>query len=211
MTKYIFFDNDGVLVDTEKHFFKATQIVLNKNGMEFTREKFIELTLIGNEGGWRIARDRGIAEEKIEEMRIERNILYASMLEQEQLVIDGVAETLYLLAGKYKMAIVTSSKKHHFDLIHKKSGLLKYFDFILTREDYSKSKPHPEPYLAALEKSGCEIDECLVVEDSLRGLISAGEAGIKCAVIPGALTAGCDFSKAWKVLSSIKELPSVLY
>ncbi len=210
MIKYIFFDNDGVLVDTEKHFFEATRIILNKNGMEFTREEFINLTLIGNEGGWRIARDNGISEEKIEEMRAERNLLYASLLEREKLVIEGVEETLCSLAGKFKMAIVTSSKKHHFDLIHKNSGLLKYFDFILTREDYSKSKPHPEPYLSALEKSGCAKEECIVVEDSLRGLISAEEAGIKCAVIPGALTEGCDFGKAWKVLNSVKELPAVL-
>lgn len=210
MIKYIFFDNDGVLVDTEKHFFKATQLILNKYGMELTRERFIELTLIGNEGGWRVARDNGIGEDKIEEMRSERNKLYAGFLENERLIIPGVEETLGLLAGRCKMAIVTSSKRHHFDLIHKNTGILKYFDFILTREDYGKSKPNPEPYLMAVEKSGCSGEECMVVEDSQRGLIAAREAGIRCAVIPGELTSECDFTGAWKILDSIKDIPALL-
>ena len=210
MVKAIFFDNDGVLVDTEKYFFISTQEILFKQGIELTKEKFIELTLKGNEGGWRLARDKGFSEEEINLMRSDRNDLYSKHLFGRNLLIDGVRETVKKLSMKYKLGIVTSSKKIHFDIIHGKTGILSYFDFILTREGYGKSKPSPEPYLKALEISGYEKKECIVVEDSERGLIAASEAGLKCYIIPNELTGNSDFSKAAAVLENIEELIQLL-
>ena len=68
------------------------------------------------------------------------------------------------------------------------------------------SKPDPEPYLTALERNGLAADECLVVEDSERGLQAAVAAGIRCAVIPQGLTRTSDFSQAHVVLNDIGEL-----
>ena len=108
------------------------------------------------------------------------------------------------------MGIVTSSRKMHFELIHRSTDLLKYFDFILTGDDYTSFKPNPDPYLMAVEKSGFQKDECIAIEDSERGLKSAKSAGIHCFVIPGGLTSAGDFSRADRILNSIRELPDVL-
>jgi HAD superfamily hydrolase (TIGR01509 family) len=108
------------------------------------------------------------------------------------------------------MGIVTSSRKDHFEIIHRSTGLLKYFDFLLTGEDYTKFKPNSEPYLLAVERSGCKKDECLAIEDSERGLISARSAGIHCYIIPTELTRCGNFSSADKVLGNIKEIISEL-
>ncbi len=210
MIKYLFFDNDGVLVDTEKYFFEATRIVLAQNGIELTKEKFIELTLIGNEGGWRLARDMNMSEAKIDLMRKERNELYSEYLSKGNLLADGADEVIENLAAEYKLGIVTSSKKTHFDLIHKSTGILNYFSFVLTREDYTKSKPAADPYLKALETAGCAPDEAVSIEDSLRGLVSSNGAGIKCIIIPNELTAGSDFKDAWKIIDNIKQLAEIL-
>ena len=83
---------------------------------------------------------------------------------------------------------------------------LPYFQFALTSGDYKNSKPHPEPYLKALERSGCRREECLVIEDSERGLIAAREAGLRCIVVPSELTRGRNFDGAYKVLESLTEL-----
>jgi HAD superfamily hydrolase (TIGR01509 family) len=82
------------------------------------------------------------------------------------------------------MGIVTSSRSDHFALIHQRTGFLPYFRFVLTAGDYSRSKPDPDPYLRAIERSGVERDECLVIEDSERGLIAATAAGIRCIIVP---------------------------
>ena len=108
------------------------------------------------------------------------------------------------------MAIVTSSNVDHFDRIHASLGILHYFEFVLTGQDFTRYKPHPDPYLLAAERMGLEPEECLVVEDSARGLASAVAAGIPCAVIPHPLSTGADFSTACAVLEHIGQVPDLL-
>jgi HAD superfamily hydrolase (TIGR01509 family) len=132
------------------------------------------------------------------------------LLTREPLVIDGVRDALETLKGKYVMGIVTSSGQEHFEIIHRQSGLLPYFQFVLTLKDCLHTKPHPEPYLKALDLSGFAPEECLVIEDSPRGLAAALGAGIRCIMIPSRHTQSNRFAGAYKILNSVKELPSVL-
>jgi HAD superfamily hydrolase (TIGR01509 family) len=210
MVKAIFWDNDGVLVDTEHLYFKATKQILSTIGFELTQELYVELFMVQGGGAWRLLAENGYSEEQINKLRTDRNDLYVSMLSGQNTLIDGAKEVLDDLAGRYLMGIVTSSRKYHFDVTHQSTGLLKYFNFVLTAEDFTNFKPHPEPYLMALEKSGYSKDECIVIEDSERGLISAKSAGLTCYVIPNELTKASDFSKADKVLNNISEVIDAL-
>jgi beta-phosphoglucomutase-like phosphatase (HAD superfamily) len=72
------------------------------------------------------------------------------------------------------------------------------------------SKPDPEPYLLALSRFGVHAHECLVVEDSQRGLRAAIAAGIDCAVVYNAFTASHNFTGAAHLLRSIDELPGII-
>jgi HAD superfamily hydrolase (TIGR01509 family) len=206
MIKAIFWDNDGVLVDTERLYFDATRQVLASVGVTLTKELYTELILVQARGAWYLAEAKGVSLARIEQLRNERNALYSELVRQDHPVIDGVPEVLGALYGHYVMGVVTSSRKEHFDLIHQSTGLLKYFNFVLTGEDYQKYKPEPEPYLLAVHKSGCTKEECLAIEDSERGLVSAKEAGIRCFVIPTELTQSCNFSRADTILKSAKEI-----
>ena len=206
MIKAIFWDNDGVLVNTEHLFFSATQQILATVGVNLTKKLFIELVLVQGKGAWHLAEEKGISLNSIEQLRKERDAIYSKLLCRESNIIDGVKEVLEALYGRYLMGVVTSSQKSHFELIHQSSGLLKYFDFILTANDYTKFKPDPEPYLLAVKKSGFKKEECTAIEDSERGLKSAKAAGIHCIVIPTELTERGNFSEADKVLKNIKEI-----
>jgi HAD superfamily hydrolase (TIGR01509 family) len=128
----------------------------------------------------------------------------------ERLVIPGVRKALESLRPGRKLGIVTSCLSRHFKIIHRKSGLLEYFDFIVGEGDYTRHKPHPEPYLVALERAKTEVQACLAVEDSERGVAAACAAGIRCAAIPRGISKAGDFSKAWKILPSIDSLPTFL-
>lgn len=206
MIKAVFWDNDGVLVDTERLYFAATQRILATVGISLTKEMYVQLILVQGKGAWHLAEEKGIPPSHIERLRDERNTLYSKLLLQECTIMNGAREVLDALYGRYVMGIVTSSRKDHFELIHGSSGLLKYFDFILTGNDYTKFKPHPEPYLLAVERSGFRKEECVAVEDSERGLMSAKSAGIRCIVIPSELTREGNFSQADKVLGTIREI-----
>ncbi len=206
MIKAILWDNDGVLVDTERLYFRATRQILAQVGVDLTQELYVELFLNQAKGAWHLAAERGVTRTEIERLRDERNELYSEFLREEQTVIDGAEETLAKLHGKFVMGIVTSSRRDHFEIIHQSTNLLQYFDFVLTGDAYTKFKPDPEPYLMAVEKTGLGKHECLVVEDSRRGLAAAKSAGIECWVIHSELTARVDFSGADKVLNDITEV-----
>jgi len=206
MIKAIFWDNDGVLVDTERLYFLATQQVLATVGIPLTKAQYIALFLVQGTGAWHLAADKGVSPRAIEQLRYERNTLYRTLLCQEPLLIDGVQGVLDALHETYVMGIVTTSQQDHFALIHQTTGLLPYFRFVLTASDYTQSKPHPEPYLLAIERSGFRQDECLVIEDSERGLTAAKAAGLRCIVVPSAFTCGSNFAGAYRVLASLQEL-----
>ena len=78
------------------------------------------------------------------------------------------------------------------------------------REDYGQSKPSPEPYLTAMQRNGLAAEECLVIEDSERGLRAALAAGLRCVVVPHGMTRGMDFTGALRQLDDIREVPALV-
>jgi len=206
----IFWDNDGVLVDTERLYLRANQETLDAAGVALDHDQYVEFFLRQGRGAWHLLEERGVSAAEIQEWRRRRNALYSQLLEREACAIDGVAGTLESLHGQYVMGIVTSSRKDHFDIIHTKCNLLQYFDFILTEADFKRAKPHPDPYLLALERSGARPDECVAIEDSERGLQAATLAGIPCIVIPTALTAGSNFAAAARIVDRVEDIPAAL-
>jgi HAD superfamily hydrolase (TIGR01509 family) len=210
MVKAIFWDNDGVLVDTERLYFLATQRVLASVGINLTQQMYFDLFLVQATGAWHLAEEKGFSSLDVDRLRRERNALYLTLLQTESEAIDGVDEVLRLLRGKYLMGVVTSSHREHFEAAHRRTGLSKYFDFTLTAEDYSKYKPDPEPYLAAVTKTGFSKDECIAIEDSVPGLTSATAAGLRCVIIPNDLTRSGNFDRAYQILKNVRGIPALL-
>ncbi len=210
MISAIFFDNDGVLVDTEHLYMEASRAVLGERGIDLSEVTYIELFMRQNRGLLHFADECGWSPDDLSEMRARRNTLYAAMLAREPLVLDGVVETLEALRGRVRMAIVTSSRRDHFDLIHARTGLLRYFEFVLADGDYAASKPDPAPYLTAVTRAGVDPSSCVVIEDSERGLASAVAAGLRCVVVPSRLTRGSRFDGAWRVVDDVRDVPRML-
>jgi len=196
MLQALFWDHDGVLVDTERLYFQATRELLAEVGVQLTQADYHRYLLVAGTGAWHLAAERGVAEAEIAQLRRRRDQRYASLLTAEEVVIPGVPQLLAALQPRARMAIVTSSKRAHFDAIHRHSGLSRYFELILAREDYGRSKPDPEPYRTALERMQLQPAQCLVIEDSERGLIAAKAAGLACWVIPSELTRASSFEHA---------------
>jgi HAD superfamily hydrolase (TIGR01509 family) len=153
---------------------------------------------------------RGWSPERVEALRDDRNQMYADLLRAGASVFPDVLKVLQDFSGKFRMAVVTSSRREHLDIAHERNGLTGFFEFILAWGDYQNSKPHPEPYQMALRRLNLEADRCVVIEDSERGLASALAAGLRCVVVPNELTQGCDFRGATAVLSSLSLVPALV-
>jgi len=206
----ILWDNDGVLVDTERWYFQATRDVFAEAGIELTTGTYFEYFLTNANGTSRFAAAHGMGEPGIGALVERRNTRYLHMLDHEHITIDGVRETLAALRPHFAMGIVTSSRRAHFDAIHRRTDLLRFFDFVVSHEDYALSKPAPDPYRAAIERAGLPASKCLAIEDAPRGLIAARAAGLDCWVIPTELTARAPFPGATRVLNRVTDAASLL-
>jgi HAD superfamily hydrolase (TIGR01509 family) len=178
--------------------------------VELSLEDFCRISLRQGESVLGLAAGAGQSDNEAAELRRVRDDIYFRLLGEEPRVIPGVRDTLERLHGRLPMAIVTSCRRENFLQMHRTSGLLCYFDFILTREDYGASKPDPEPYRAAYTRAGLHPGRCLAVEDSERGVTSAARAGLVVAAIPGPMNRGCDFGAARWLLDGVHELPALL-
>jgi HAD superfamily hydrolase (TIGR01509 family) len=207
--KYILFDHDGVLVDTEHWYYKAGERALAEVGVTLDKDQYLRDMTQGL-GTWTQARAAGVDELIISRQRELRDELYREYLANEVIEIEGVVETLAELSSHVRMAIVTTAKRADFELIHEKRRIRQFMEFALVREDYELAKPHPEPYLAGLSRFGAVREETLVVEDSSRGLRSAVAAGIDCAVVHNDFTQGQDFSQATHRIDALGELVDIV-
>ena len=166
----IFWDNDGVLMETEHLYYQANAEALAGVGVELSLDDFCRISLRQGESVLDLAAGPGRSGNAAAELRRVRDGIYFRLLGEEARVIPGVRETLGRLHGRLPMAIVTSCRRENFLQMHRASGLLHYFDFILTREDYGASKPDPEPYRTACARAGLNPGRCLAIEDSERGV-----------------------------------------
>ena len=115
MIKNIFWDNDGVLVDTEKYYFQATIETVAAIGIHISKEEFIEFSLKESKGVWHLAIEKGLNPDSLLDLKNSRNELYNQYVKTKNIVIPGVEKVLQNLSQQYRMAIVTTSKKADFE------------------------------------------------------------------------------------------------
>lgn len=206
----VIWDNDGVLVLTEDRYFQASRETLAGLGVELTRDYFIRHSLIEGKSVFDLLDGRGFSPAQLDALRVARDRRFAELIEATPCVVDGAEETLRTLRGRVRMGVVTGALRVHFDRSHLRSGLRPYFEFVLAREDFKRNKPHPDGYLAAVQRFQIDPDTCVVVEDTVRGLTAARAAGLRCLVIPNDLTRETDFNGATAVLKNIREVPAAV-
>ncbi|MDC1083690.1 HAD family phosphatase [Pseudomonadales bacterium] len=202
---HLLFDHDGVLVDSEYWYFKATQDELAAMDIHLTLGEYMDHMVTGKS-----AYASQLSTDQREAFRERRNRRYASFLLSQDIQIPGVENTLASLSGSYPMAIVTTSRREHFELIHEARNITSYFDFVLAFGDYAQTKPAPDPYLAAIDRFAIAPENALIIEDSARGLGSAMAAGIRCVMVKNEFTEHQDFTGATAKIDALTDLPELL-
>ena len=209
--KAVLWDNDGVLVDTEGLYYEATRQILIDFDVSLTPEQYKRYCLQDNRGAWHLAQARGFSRRDIEAARRRRDDRYSDLLRTNSLLNDGVRESLQALHGQVRMGVATSSTRRHFDVIHASTGLMEFFDFVVTADDVAETKPSPELYLKALMAADADGEDAIVIEDSPRGLRAAVSAGVPCYIIPTHWTADGEYSSAAGVLQSVRDVPALVH
>lgn len=208
MKKYILFDNDGVLVETEIWYYEASKRALR----EFfdVNIQFDEYMNIMTSGGGVWSAAKGASDDKITIAKDKRNEYYQHYLKTEDLAIPNVHDILNELSKKYQMSIITTSRRVDFEIIHNTRGIVDFMDFVLCEGEYPRAKPHPDPYLKGLDMFNAKKEETIIIEDSQRGLISANRAEIDCVIIHNEFTKTQDFTTATHKIDKLSDLVNLL-
>ena len=100
-------------------------------------------------------------------------------------MLKGVVDAIKLLKqNNFKIGLASSSPKHMIDALIDHFDLRKYFDEVTSADAVDAGKPHPAVFLHCAEKLGALPHQCVVLEDSVNGLISGKAARMKVIVVP---------------------------
>jgi beta-phosphoglucomutase len=180
----LLFDFDGLLVDTEELHFAAYAQAVRERGffLPWTFQRYTQCSHVGGTGL------RDALEEEFptlfqelpwERFYEEKRALLTTILESAPLKLLPGVEELLAAASEHEIrrCVVTHSRKRDIECIRGRIPALQSIPHWVTREDYTRPKPHPEPYLTALARHGKPGDRVIGFEDALRGLDSLEAAG----------------------------------
>jgi HAD superfamily hydrolase (TIGR01509 family) len=191
--KGFFFDQDGVIIDTEKDGHRvAFNQTFKKFGFDFewSVDEYHDLLQIGGgkERMMHYLHTKGFGREvKLEEedaliksLHLAKTDTFIQLIEGKQLPLrPGIHRFMKEInAGGYVLGVCTTSDQRAAQAV---TGIILHdinFNFVLAGDIVSKKKPDPEIYNLALEHSGLKADECIVFEDSQNGVSAAKTAGM---------------------------------
>jgi len=192
MIKSLIFDFDGLILDTETPELEAWQAVYREHAHELSVHTWGQI--VGGAGASSFTPTSHL--EQLTGKKLDHAALHARVSTNSLDIIQRSAprpgvETI-LRAAKHrglKLAVASSSPHHWVDGHLNRLKFHAYFDAILCAEDVTRTKPHPDLFLAALKAVGAQPGEAIVFEDSPNGILAAKRAGIFAVAVPNPLTA----------------------
>lgn len=204
----VLFDFDGVLMQSIEDHHRSWNEVFRTYGAEIGWEEF---SVLEGQSLYAIAQQlcaaHGIDASESEKIGRRKNEIYLSTAKLN--FYNGTIPLLEMLKQKkMRMALVTGAHRDRFQQ-SVNDHFLSYFSAVVTADDVTKTKPHPEPFLTAAKKTGLTPEKCLVIENAPLGIASAKMAGMQCIALTTTLTK--DYLKeADKVVGDLFELKKML-
>jgi HAD superfamily hydrolase (TIGR01509 family) len=177
MIKLIVFDLDGVLVEAKTIHFDALNEALGEAYQIGWNEHLTKYDgLKTNQKLEMLTKEKNLPVERYQEIwkkKQELTLLKLSNLQKSPQIRDCVAK---LSEDGYKLAVCSNSIRKTVLTVLSKLDIIQYFDLVLSNEDVTTSKPHPEIYWKAMSKMKVLPEETLIVEDSPYGLLAASRS-----------------------------------
>jgi sugar-phosphatase len=182
----VIFDMDGVLIDSEPLWKIAMEEVFHAIGSKLTKQDFQKTVGLRldevihfwfHHEGWKNCTPQEIEAAIVTKM--------CDLILETGCPLPGVLATLeYIKSQGVKIGLATSSYRILIETVLTQLNIHSYFDFTHSAEKEAFGKPHPAVYLSVANHFKIESTKCLVIEDSLNGIISGKAAKMKVVCIP---------------------------
>lgn len=191
----IIFDMDGVLLDSEPLHFAAFKKSLGDLGAGMTQENYTERYLALDDRGaftrFYLDQKQPLSKVQLDELMDKKSKLFDELTRTEGILpYPAVPEFVMAAAQRYPLAVATGSRRHEVEFLLETAGLRPHFEAIVSADDVERGKPDPESFLKALaalnsgkRPTAIKAEECVVIEDSKHGIVSAHAAGMKCVAV----------------------------
>lgn len=200
----VVFDMDGLMFNTEDVYTLVGTELLRRRGREFTLDLKDAMMGLPPEPTFEVMIRWHELDDDWQQLANESNEIFLGLLHDHLQPMPGLMELLEALeAAGLPKAIATSSARKLTDACLEPFGFHDRFQFVLTSEDVTHGKPHPEIYQAAAERLGFSPAETLVLEDSENGCKAAAAAGAFTVAVPSEHSRGHDFSRASLVVDGL--------
>jgi len=179
------FDLDGLMFNTEDVFHLTGTELLRRRGLLATPELFHAMMGRRSREAFQVMIDHMGLRESIDELSVESGEIFEAYLESHLAPMPGLFELLHAIeACQIPKAVATSSSRTYLTRLLARFHLLQRFDQLLSGDDVTHGKPHPEMYLTAARLLNVSPERMLVMEDSENGTKSAVAAGAYVISIP---------------------------
>ena len=211
-SKSAILDFDGLVADSEPFHFRAYNEVFERYGHTLNKEEYwVEWTSKGKGIAGEIKRHDLKLNVNAVELRQQKFEVYSQFCQSGDIKLFPLAQSMAeSLSAHHKLAIASGSWIKDIRNILKNADSLNLFPIILGKESAPREKPHPDIFLKAAEKLGCAASECFVVEDALKGLNAAKEAGMPCIILRNPLNRNINFYGAELIFESLEDFVKAL-
>ena len=184
--KAVIFDMDGIIINSEPYWVKAETKTFKEVGIDFLdleNHKTVGLRIDEVVHYWhKKLQWKGLSTNEMVAKIIQEMVHYIRQYGES---LPGLMETLEALKSKgILIGLASSSPSILIEETLKKLNIKQYFDHVQSAENLSYGKPHPEVYITAAKKLKTDPLDCLVIEDSLNGIIAGKAAKMTVVAIP---------------------------
>jgi HAD superfamily hydrolase (TIGR01509 family) len=204
--KAVVFDLDGLMFNTEELYVDVGTEILRRRGYEFTPTLLDQMMGRPSRVALQIMIDTHSLSATVEDLLAETDELFPEILRTRLAPMPGLVELLAALEQhRIPKGIATSSRRAFVERVLGKFDYQPRFAPILTSEDITDGKPHPEIYQKAAERLSIAPGEMLVLEDSQNGCRAAVAAGAIAIAVPSGHSHRHDFTGAALVAESLAD------
>jgi HAD superfamily hydrolase (TIGR01509 family) len=204
----VIFDMDGVLVDTEPYYFKSNRALFAELGFTVPKEEYVHFVGSSAQLMWSTLKRKFSLKQTVDELiEMEYAAHRKNIAAVPALVpIPGIRAFLERLrGGGASLAVASSSPRRVVELTLGKAGLAEFFPVTVCGEEIERGKPHPDIFLKTARLLNAPPADCLVIEDSPRGIEGARAAGMKTVGFRNPNSGDQDLSRADVVIDSFSE------